>query len=106
MNSRYHGHVEAQREDAFFGPLIVEPQFSRIAYDDEKIVMISDFYYDYGNVQLLKLESTPFRWVGSPQHLLVNGQLSHTITVRPGKVYLFRFISAAALSWWVLYFFI
>lgn len=61
MKTRYHGHVEAQREDAFFGPLIVEPQFSMVSYDEEKILMISDFYYDSGDVQLLKLESTPFR---------------------------------------------
>lgn len=97
--SRYHGHVEAQREDAFFGPLIVESQINQVQYDEEKIIMVSDFYYQYGDVQLLMLESAPFRWVGSPQHILVNGHVCPTIIVEEGKVYLFRFISAAALSW-------
>lgn len=61
--SRYHGHVEAQREDAFFGPLIVEPKIRKVAYDEERIIMISDFYHQYGDVQLLMLESAPFRLV-------------------------------------------
>lgn len=57
----YHGHVESQREDAFFGPLIIDPLKKPIVYDDERILMISDFYREYGNTQLLMLESAPFR---------------------------------------------
>lgn len=95
----YHGHVETQRNDAFFGALIVEDVINPIKYDREIIIILSDFYSDYENKQILMLKSHPFMWVGPPQYILANGVNRYNISVYYGLTYLIRFICATADSY-------
>lgn len=113
----YHGHSMGQRDDAFFGAFIVDSNASlqsganprRVLrggvgagyeYDEERVLLLSDFYFSYEPYNQLSLASQPFRWIGSPNVLLVNGLEKYQLELEPGKTYLIHFISAAALSWY------
>lgn len=95
----YHGHVESQRDDAFYGPLIVDNVKIPLVYDYEYIILISDFYHSYSDAQILMLKSHPYMWVGPPQYILVNGLTNYNMTVVHNKTYLIRFIMATADSY-------
>ena len=95
----YHGHVEMQRDDAFYGALIVDDLNSTINYDEEYIVMISDFYQQYSEELVQMLTSSNFHWPGAPKTLLVNGMNNFNISLTYGKIYLIRFISVTTHSY-------
>lgn len=95
----YHGHADMQRDDAFYGALIVDDRNTSINYDEEYIVMFSDFYQQYADELVQMLTSSNFHWPGAPSHLLVNGMTNFNISVSYGKTYLIRFISATTHSY-------
>lgn len=95
----YHGHVESQRDDAFFGAMIVDNPKIPLINDHEVIIFISDFYKSYADTQILMLKSHPFMWVGPPQYILVNGLTNYNLTITYNKTYLIRFILATADSY-------
>ncbi|KAJ6007926.1 hypothetical protein N7540_011902 [Penicillium herquei] len=105
----YHSHVGFQAVTAK-GPLIVDsendPPYS---YDDERTIMLSDFFNETDKTIIDGLLSSNFTWSGETNALLVNGkgrqatnstgscQLS-SISIEPGLTYRLRFIGATALS--------
>ncbi|OHE98212.1 L-ascorbate oxidase [Colletotrichum orchidophilum] len=111
MTTFYHSHVGFQAMTAS-GPLIVldkpEPPY---AYDEERIVFLTD-YFNKTDEEIEKgLVATPFTWSGETNAVLLNGvgvSVGETagsgscklpvIDVKPGKTYRMRFIGATALS--------
>lgn len=97
----YHTHIEMQMKDAFFGALIVEDtnKSTKITYDEEYIVIFSDFHKQDSAELIQMLKSVPYEWTGEPYRLLVNGMTNFNMSVSYGKTYLIRFISATAHSY-------
>ncbi|KAF9870881.1 hypothetical protein CkaCkLH20_11553 [Colletotrichum karsti] len=107
----YHSHVGFQAMTAA-GPLIIEDRAEPpYAYDEERIILLSD-YFNKTDAQIEKgLISTPFTWSGETNAVLINGvgvSIDETagkgncklpvIDVEPGKTYRMRFIGGTALS--------
>ena len=72
----YHAHHGFQ-DHSVFGPLIVRDRRDplTLGYDDERIVMLSDWWHADTESMLTGLLSSPvFRFIGEPQSLLVNGR--------------------------------
>ena len=83
-------------------------------YDDERLVVLGDFYYKSDYNLSSGLLAAPFQWTNDPQALTVNGNAygecdpavkacksgCHTevVTVEPDKTYRIRVIGAMALS--------
>lgn len=107
----YHSHVGFQAGTAG-GPLIIEDcEEPPYAYDDERIVYLSDHFTETDEVIEAGLTATPLKWTGETKAVLVNGvgvAINATsgngscnlpiIDVDPGKTYRFRFIGATAIS--------
>ncbi|KAL6366290.1 hypothetical protein LRP88_00038 [Fusarium phalaenopsidis] len=109
----YHSHVGMQALTAA-GPLIVEdcgkPPYR---YDEERILMWSDFFPQTDEVLQSGLEGVPFVWGGETRAVLLNGKgigieqnpsgdcgscTLPVIDVAPGNTYRFRFIGSTGLS--------
>lgn len=97
----YHAHVDLQREDAFYGALIVEDVniSTKISYDEEYVIMFSDFHQQYSEEIIQMTTSNNFHWLGKPFRLLVNGMTNFNISVSYNKTYLIRFICATSHSY-------
>ncbi|XP_020251265.1 L-ascorbate oxidase-like [Asparagus officinalis] len=73
----YHGHYGMQRSAGLYGSLIVDAADDEIepfAYDGEINLLLSDWYHQNVYAQMTGLDSKPFRWIGEPQSLLINGR--------------------------------
>ncbi|KAH5431090.1 hypothetical protein HBI23_230910 [Parastagonospora nodorum] len=107
----YHSHVGFQAISAA-GALIVEdvgpPPFH---YDEERIVLIQDYFNKSDETIEKGLRSVPFVWSGETNAVLLNGVgvaigekagqgncKLPVIDVEPGKTYRMRFVGATALS--------
>ena len=97
----YHSHIEMQMKDSFFGALIVDDinDKTRLIYDEEYIIVFSDFHKQDSGELIQMLKSAPFEWTGQPYRLLANGMTNFNISISYGKTYLIRFISAVAHSY-------
>uniref|UniRef100_A0A1D1Y756 L-ascorbate oxidase n=1 Tax=Anthurium amnicola TaxID=1678845 RepID=A0A1D1Y756_9ARAE len=73
----YHGHYGMQRAAGLYGSLVVDVadgETEPFHYDGEHDLLLSDWYHQDINSQTVGLSSNPFRWVGEPQTLLINGR--------------------------------
>lgn len=73
----YHGHYGMQRSAGLYGSLIVdlgEGEKEPFHYDGEFNFLLSDWWHKNVHEQELDLSSNPFRWIGEPQSLLINGR--------------------------------
>ena len=73
----YHGHFSMQRLAGLYGSLIVDlanGQKEPFHYDGEFNLLLSDLWHKSSHEQELGLSSIPFRWIGEPQTLLINGR--------------------------------
>lgn len=97
----YHSHTELERDDAFYGPIIIDDinETTKINYDEEYIIMFSDFHKEYSEEIMQMIKSSNFHWPGQPYRLLVNGMTNFNISVSYNKTYLIRFISATSHSY-------
>ena len=97
----YHSHTELERDDAFYGPLIIDDMNAdtKIKYDEERIIMFSDFYQQYSDELIQMLKSSDFHWPGQPYRLLVNGMTNFNMSLSYNKTYLIRFIGATTHSY-------
>jgi L-ascorbate oxidase len=107
----YHSHVGFQAATCG-GPLIIEDnEAPPYAYDEERIVYLSDHFTETDEVIEAGLTATPLKWTGETKAVLVNGvgvAINATagsgscnlpiINVDPGKTYRFRFIGGTAIS--------
>ncbi|KAL4320448.1 hypothetical protein AHAS_Ahas14G0011500 [Arachis hypogaea] len=73
----YHGHYGMQRAAGLYGSLIVElakGEKEPFHYDGEFNLLLSDLWHTSSHEQEVGLSSNPFRWIGEPQSLLINGR--------------------------------
>ncbi|GKV01174.1 hypothetical protein SLEP1_g13751 [Rubroshorea leprosula] len=73
----YHGHFGMQRSAGLYGSLIVEVaegEKEPFHYDGEFNLLLSDWWHQSVHEQEVGLSSKPFRWIGEPQSLLINGR--------------------------------
>ncbi|KAK3130673.1 hypothetical protein QOZ80_6BG0496470 [Eleusine coracana subsp. coracana] len=122
----YHGHYGMQRAAGLYGSLIVdvaEGEEEPFKYDGELNLLLSDWYHESIHTQMVALSSKPFRWIGEPQSLLINGRgqfncslaAAHTpgtkqcvtvnrqcapvvLPVQPNKTYRLRVASTTSLA--------
>lgn len=105
-----------QRTAGLYGSLIVESgedEAEPFQYDGELSIIISDWWHKSVYEQMTGLSSIPFRWVGEPQSLLIQGRgryncsrrdcknpqcAPHVLSVEAGKTYRLRIASVASLS--------
>ncbi|KAJ5259627.1 hypothetical protein N7478_012608 [Penicillium angulare] len=105
----YHSHIGFQAVTAN-GPLVVDskhpPPFN---YDEERTIMLSDFFNETDKQITDGLTSNNFTWSGETGAILVNGKSRQatnstgscelaSISIEPGLSYRLRFIGATALS--------
>uniref|UniRef100_A0ACD6AHM5 Uncharacterized protein n=1 Tax=Avena sativa TaxID=4498 RepID=A0ACD6AHM5_AVESA len=73
----YHGHYGMQRAAGLYGSLIVDVadgEEEPFKYDGELNLLLSDWYHESIYNQMVGLSSSPMRWIGEPQSLLINGR--------------------------------
>ncbi|XP_056166053.1 L-ascorbate oxidase-like isoform X2 [Syzygium oleosum] len=73
----YHGHYGMQRAAGLYGSLIVLPgegEKEPFHYNGEFNLLLSDWWHKSAREQEVGLSSVPFRWIGEPQSLLINGR--------------------------------
>ncbi|KAL2560654.1 hypothetical protein GLYMA_20G051900v4 [Glycine max] len=73
----YHGHHGMQRSAGLYGSLIVDlpkGQNEPFHYDGEFNLLLSDLWHTSSHEQEVGLSSKPFKWIGEPQTLLINGK--------------------------------
>ncbi|KAL5766282.1 hypothetical protein ACOSP7_016899 [Xanthoceras sorbifolium] len=73
----YHGHFGMQRSAGLYGSLIVDVgdgEKEPFHYDGEFNLLLSDWWHQSVHQQEVGLSSKPFRWIGEPQSLLINGR--------------------------------
>ncbi|KAK2991654.1 hypothetical protein RJ640_023795 [Escallonia rubra] len=86
----YHGHYGMQRSAGLYGSLIVdvaEGKREPFHYDGEFSLLLSDWWHKDVHQQEVDLTSKPFRWIGEPQTLLINGrgQYNCSLAARSGN---------------------
>ncbi|MCL7038393.1 hypothetical protein MKW94_006097 [Papaver nudicaule] len=73
----YHGHYGMQRSAGLYGSLnvdVADGAKEPFAYDDEITILLSDWWHQSVHKQEVGLSSKPFRWIGEPQSILINGK--------------------------------
>ncbi|KAF2497204.1 iron transport multicopper oxidase FET3 precursor [Lophium mytilinum] len=98
----YHSHSRGQYPDGLRGAVIIHDPDSPLKnmYDEEIIVTFSDWYHDLMNGLLegfIKY-SNPTGAEPVPKSALVNETQNLTISMEPGKTYLFRMINVGAFA--------
>lgn len=69
----YHSHYGMQRESGLIGMIRVSPPSTEpepFKYDDDRSLLLTDWYHKSMSEKATGLASIPFKWVGEPQ---VNG---------------------------------
>ncbi len=98
----YHSHQRAQYPDGLRGALIVlDPEDPyKDQYDHEVVLTLSDWYHD-----LMQSLLPGFLSVGNPsgaepvpQAALMNDTQNLTVSIQPGKTYMFRIINMGAFA--------
>ncbi|KAF5930217.1 hypothetical protein HYC85_031090 [Camellia sinensis] len=117
-----------QRAAGLYGSLIVDVakgEKEPFHYDGEFNILLSDWWHESVHEQELGLSSKPFRWIGEPQTLLMNGRGQYNcslaahysnssssqcmfrgneqcapqiLRVRPNKIYRLRVTSSTSLA--------
>ncbi|XP_010531383.1 PREDICTED: L-ascorbate oxidase [Tarenaya hassleriana] len=122
----YHSHYGMQREAGLQGMIRVslpEGESEPFRYDYDRTILLADWYHKSTYEKATGLASIPFRWVGEPQSLLIQGRgkfncsnsvipsnvagvcnstnpqcAPFVLTVVPGKTYRLRIGSLTSLS--------
>ncbi|ERN19800.1 hypothetical protein AMTR_s00064p00148730 [Amborella trichopoda] len=81
----YHGHHGMQRSAGLYGSLIVEVAEGKqepFHYNAELSLLLSDWWHQSIYQQMVDLHSKPFRWIGEPQSLLIEGKGRHNCSLK------------------------
>lgn len=100
----YHAHV-GLADQHVFGALIVTSQNepAEMGYDEDRDIVLSDFWHEDIKEQLDGLEMDNFQFIGAPQAFLTNGKTSNestslsVIQVEQGKTYRLRLVGMTSL---------
>lgn len=107
--SIYHAHVGFHLMTCH-GALIVEDAIAPpFKYDEELVLLFADYYHNLEQQITSGLDAVPFKWLGEPQSMVVNGNAlgmgtcnpaspfgcsnnchHHRISVKPGRTYRVR----------------
>lgn len=100
-----HGAIVILGDEDIVGP-----------YDEDRVMIIGDYFHEDAVTETEGLLSSPIRWVGEPQSLLLNGQGVYEdcnnscvdcnatlggpfiLNVEPDTTYRIRFVGAGSLS--------
>jgi L-ascorbate oxidase len=107
----YHSHVGFQAVSAHGALTVVDAEPSPYQYDEERVMLLTDYFNKTDEEIESGLVSQPFVWSGEPNAVLLNGigvsdgeeagtdacQLP-VVSVEPDKRYRLRFIGGTALS--------
>ncbi|KAI3964058.1 hypothetical protein MKW92_014301 [Papaver armeniacum] len=80
----YHGHYEMQRAAGLYGLLIVDVADGKVEpfpYQGEINLLLSDWWHQSAQDQEVALSSNPFRWIGEPQSILINGRGQYNCSI-------------------------
>ncbi|XP_052200407.1 L-ascorbate oxidase-like [Diospyros lotus] len=121
----YHGHYGMQRSAGLYGALVVdvaEGEKEPFHYDEDFTLLLSDWWHQSAHEQETGLSSKPYRWIGEPQSLLINGRgqyncslaaktgmsqckftgreqcAPYVLRVHPNKTYRLRLASSTSLA--------
>lgn len=98
----YHSHDRGQYPDGLRAPLIVtDPDFPYADEVDEEFVLsVSDWYHEEMQVWIPKFigVANPTGAEPVPQAVLLNDTQNLTVSVQPGKTYLFRMVNIGAFA--------
>ncbi|KAF2203099.1 hypothetical protein GQ43DRAFT_470324 [Delitschia confertaspora ATCC 74209] len=98
----YHSHNRGQYPDGIRGPLIVHDSNSphKGLYDEEIVLTFSDWYHDLMNglINSFLSLSNPGGAEPVPKSALMNDTQNLTVSIQPGKTYLFRMINMGAFT--------
>ena len=72
----YHGHIGGIRAAGLYGMLIIHPLGSKKLqpYDEERSLLLSDWYHGSHLELAVGLLEENFRWAGNPESILINGR--------------------------------
>lgn len=98
----YHSHNIAQYPDGLRGALIVHDPDSpyKNQYDEEIVLEVSDWYHEQISTLMKSFISytNPTGAEPVPDAALMNNTQNATISVQPGKTYMFRIINVGAFA--------
>ena len=98
----YHSHTHGQYPDGLRAPLIIhDPDFPyKDMYDEELVLTFSDWYHDEmpGLIKFFMSKANPTGAEPVPNAALINETQNLTVSVEPGKTYLFRTINMGAFA--------
>lgn len=104
----YHSHDAGQYPDGLRGPLIVHDPDSpyKEQYDEEIVLTLSDWYHDQmpGLLKWFISYANPTGAEPVPDSALMNETQNLTVSVEPGKTYMFRIINIGAFAGQYLWF--
>ncbi|KAG8405236.1 hypothetical protein J3458_021901 [Metarhizium acridum] len=104
----YHSHNDGQYPDGLRGPVIVhDPEFPyKKEVDEEVVLTLSDWYHDEISTLMPKFlsKTNPTGAEPVPNAALMNDTQNLTISVQPGKTYLFRVVNIGAFAGQYLWF--
>ncbi|KAF9876624.1 iron transport multicopper oxidase fet3 [Colletotrichum karsti] len=104
----YHSHTQSQYPDGLRGPLIIhDPENPyKDRYDEEIVLTLSDWYHEQMQVLIPQFMSktNPTGAEPVPKAALMNETQNLTISIQPGKTYLFRVINIGAFAGQYLWF--
>ncbi|KND94156.1 Iron transport multicopper oxidase FET3 [Tolypocladium ophioglossoides CBS 100239] len=96
----YHSHTHAQYPDGLRAPLIVHDKDApyKADVDHERVLTLSDWYHDEMQdlIPAFMSKTNPKGAEPVPDAALINDTQNVTISVEPGKTYLFRVINIGA----------
>lgn len=86
----YHSHMGVQASDGLVGPLIIhsrkEEELQKIPYDEDRVVMVSDHYYDLSSELLVKyLEPDSENSEPVPPSAVINGRNIRDCSTVPNR---------------------
>ncbi len=70
----WHAHSKSLRAEGMTGALIIENPAEDFQYDEERTLMLTDWWHEQVRVLAAGLAQKTFRWVGDPASVLINGQ--------------------------------
>ncbi|CAN9096996.1 unnamed protein product [Alternaria alternata] len=98
----YHSHERGQYPDGIRGPFIVhDPEDPyKDLYDEEVVITLSDWYHDLMHNLLAEFINiaNPSGAEPVPQAALLNDTQNLTVSIEPGKTYLFRMVNMGAFA--------
>ncbi|KAK6583728.1 hypothetical protein PZA11_003458 [Diplocarpon coronariae] len=104
----YHSHDKGQYPDGIRGPLIIhDPAFPyRDRVDEEIVLSVSDWYHEQMATLIPKFlnKANPTGAEPVPQNALLNDTTNLTVSVQPGRTYLFHVINMGAFAGQYLWF--